>query len=127
MSGCCPLLFCLFISDFPLHVTSVIVNCEMFADDIKLDVSDTYPVSVENELQKSIKEVSVWCSKNDMVLHPAKTKYMLLDTGQKQQFRPLNLNLSFKTDHTEQVHEHRRLDIIIDDEFNCQRWYFSSK
>ena len=55
-----------------------------------------------------------------MVLHPAKTKHMLLDTRQKQQFRPLNLNLSLKADHNEQVHEHRHLGVIIDDEFNWQ-------
>ena len=45
-----PLLFCLFINDLPLHVTSDIVNCEMFADDTTLDASNTDPVSVENEL-----------------------------------------------------------------------------
>ena len=71
--GClCVVLFffVLFISDLPLHVTKYftvdynsIVNCEIFADDITLAVYDTYPVSVENEFQKSTKVVSVWCSK----------------------------------------------------------------
>ena len=55
-----------------------------------------------------------------MVLHPAKTKTMLLATRQKHQLRPLNLNLSLKADHTEQVHEHRHLGVIIDDEFSWQ-------
>ena len=59
-------------------VTSDMVNCEMFADDTTLDASNTDPVSVENEPQKSINEVSDWCSKSAMVLHPAKTKSMLL-------------------------------------------------
>ena len=40
-------LFCLFISDLPLHVTSDMVNCEMFADDTIPDASNTDPVSVE--------------------------------------------------------------------------------
>ena len=115
MSVRCPLLFVLFISDLPLHVTKYftvdynsIVNCEIFADDITLAVYDTYPVSVENELQKSIKEVSVWCGKNKKICYLIQVKNS-----------PLNLNLSFKTDHTDQVHEHRHIDIIIDDEFNC--------
>ena len=74
------LLFCLFISDLPLHVTSDMVSCEMFADDTTFDASNTDPVSLENELQKSINEVSGWCSKNAMLLHPAKTKSVLLPT-----------------------------------------------
>ena len=78
---------------------------------------------MENELQKRIDIsdlASDWCSKNAMVQHPAKTKSMLLDTRQKQQIRPLKLNLNLKTDHIEQGHEHRHLGIIIDDEFNWQ-------
>ena len=51
-----------------------------------------------------------------MVLHPANTKSMLLATRQKHQLRPLHLNL--KNSHIEQVHEHRHLGVIIDDEFS---------
>ena len=32
-----PLLFCIFISDRPLHIISNIVNCDMFADDTSLN------------------------------------------------------------------------------------------
>ena len=53
-----------------------------------------------------------------MILHPSKTKSMLLATRQKHQFRPLILNLSLKDNRIEQVHEHRHLDVIIDDEFS---------
>ena len=53
-----------------------------------------------------------------MILHPAKTKSMLLTTRQKHQRRPLHLNLSLKDSHTEQVHEHRHLGVITDDEFS---------
>ena len=115
-----PLLFSLFISDLPLHVTSDMVNCEMFTDETTLGAANTDPVSVDDELQKSINKVYDWCSKNAMVLHPAKAKSMLLAKRQKQQLRPLNLNLSLKADHTEQVDEHRHLGVIIDDEFNWQ-------
>ena len=50
-----------------------------------------------------------------MILHPAKTKSILLTTMQK---RPLHLNLSLKDSHIEQVHEHRHLGVITDDEFS---------
>ena len=69
---------------------------------------------VQNELQKSINEVSDWCDKNAIILHPAKTKIMLLAPRQKRQLRPLILNLNLKDNHIEQVHEHRHLGIIID-------------
>ena len=99
-----PLFF--FINSLPLHVTSDIGNCEMFADSATIDASDTDPISVEKELQKGINTVSDLCSKHYTVQHPEKTKNMLLATRQKQSLRSLNLNLSLKTDHTEQVHEH---------------------
>ena len=55
-----------------------------------------------------------------MILHPAKNKKYarLLITRQKHQLRPLHLNLSLKASHTELVHEHRHLGVIIDDEFS---------
>ena len=83
------LLFCIFINDLPLHITSDSVNCEMFADDASLNASDKNTDTVRNELQKSINEVSDWCDKNAMILHPAKTKSMLLATRQKHQLLSL--------------------------------------
>ena len=46
----------------------------MFADDTLLNASDKNTATVQNELQKSINEVSDWCDKNVMILHPAKNK-----------------------------------------------------
>ena len=53
-----------------------------------------------------------------MILHPAKTNSMLLASKQKHQLRPFHLNLGLKDSHSEQVHEHRHLGVIIDDEFS---------
>ena len=52
----------------------------MFADDTSLNTSDKDTDTVQNELQRSINEASDWCDNNAMVLHPAKTKSMLLTT-----------------------------------------------
>ena len=87
----------------------------MFADGTSLNTSDKDTDSVQNELQRSINEASDWCDNNAMILHPAKTKSMLLTTRQKHQ---LHLNLSLKDSHIEQVREHRRLGVITDDEFS---------
>ena len=43
---------------------------------------------------------------------------MLLATRQKHQFRPLTLSLNLKDSLIEQVHEHRHLGVILDNEFS---------
>ena len=90
----------------------------MFADHTSLNTSDKNTDTVQNELQRSVNEASDWCNKNALILHPAKTKSMLLTTRQKRQLRLLHLNLSLKDSHIEQVDEHRHLGVIIDDEFS---------
>ena len=107
-----------FISDLPLHITSNKVNCDMFADVTSLNTSDKNTDTVEKELQRSINEASDWCDNNAMVLHLAETKSMLLATRQKHQLRPLHFNLSRNDTNIEQVHEHRHLGVITDDDFS---------
>ena len=52
----------------------------MFVDDTSLNTSGKDTDTVQNELQRSINEASDWCYNNAMILHPAKTKSMLLTT-----------------------------------------------
>ena len=88
----------------------------MFEDDTSLNASHKTTATVQNELQRSISEVSDRCDKNAMVLHPAETKKKkstLLATRQKHQLRLLILNFSLKDNHAEQVHEHRQLGICL--------------
>ena len=49
---------------------------------------------------------------------PQKQKVCYLPPGKNISFARLSLNLSLKDNHIEQVHEHRHLGIIIDDEFS---------
>ena len=90
----------------------------MFADNTSLNTSDKNTDTLQKELQRCINEASDWCDNNGMILHPAKTKSMLLTTRQKHQLRPLYLNLSLKDCHLEQVHEHRHLGVIFVDELS---------
>ena len=76
-----------------MPITGNKVNCDMFADDISLNISDKDTDTVQRELQRSINEASDWCDHNGVSLHPAKTKSMLLATRQKHQLRPLHLSL----------------------------------
>ena len=85
----------------------------MFADDTSLNTSDKDTDTVQKEIQRSINEASDRCDNNAMILHPAKTKCMLLATRQKHQLCPLHLNLSLNDTHIEQVYEHGILAISL--------------
>ena len=80
-----PLLFCTFIKDLPLHIQDKKVRNSLFADDSSLDTRGKTLKEIEIRLQKSITEVSDWCTKNRMCLHPEKTKCMVITTRQKHQ------------------------------------------
>ena len=101
------------MNGLPLHITSSKVHCDLFADDTSLNTTYKGTDTVQNELQTSITEASDWCDNNAMILHPSKTKSMLLASRQKHQLR-----LSLKDSHIEQVHEHRHLGVMFDDEFS---------
>ena len=85
----------------------------MFAGDISLNTSDKDTDTIQNELRRSINEASDWCDNNAMILHPAKTKSLLLATRQKHQLCPLHLNLSLNDTHIEQVNEHGILALSL--------------
>ena len=46
------------------------------------------------------------------------TQSMLLAIRQRHQLHQLHLNFSLKNSHIEQIHAHRHLGVIIDDEFS---------
>ena len=59
-------------------------------------------------------------SRGIMVIHPHKTKCMVLTTKQRHQRRPLTLNLTLEKSPVQQVCEHRVLGVIIDEELKWQ-------
>ena len=76
--------------------------------------------SVQYSLQEGLNDVSKWCDENCMVVHPGKTKSMVLASRQKHQLQPLMLNLTLCTHINEQVREHSVLGITIDEEIKWQ-------
>ncbi|GFN84545.1 neuromedin-u receptor 2 [Plakobranchus ocellatus] len=81
-----PLLFSIYINDLPDYVS--FGNCEMFADDASIHVSDSKLANVINKLELSGKQLFSWTHINKMVVHPDKTKFMILTTRQKHQRLP---------------------------------------
>ena len=115
-----PLLFCLFINDLPLHLTSNHISCDLFADDATIHTPDKDISVVQDRLQQEMDEITDWCSKNSMLLNPSKTECMIIATRQKHQLAPLNLNLSIQNDPVTQVAEHRLLGVTIDNQLRWQ-------
>jgi hypothetical protein len=111
-----PLLFCIFINDLPLALEDSSVNCDMFADDNTLHTNGKTTDEIEVSLQIGLDCVQDWCRENKMVLHPEKTKSMIITTRQKHQRQNLELKLKLNSKCIEQVHEHKVLGVIIDDE-----------
>ena len=55
-----------------------------------------------------------------MVIHPGKTKSMVVAARQKHQLKPLILKLILGTDSVEQVCEHRVLGVTLGEEIKWQ-------
>lgn len=115
-----PLLFCIFINDLPLNLSDPTVDCELFADDTTLHTARKEKQEIENALQSSLDEVSSWCSSNCMLIHPQKTKSMLVSTRQKLQNSTYSLSLSIDSTSVEQVFEHKVLGVTLDDQFKWE-------
>ena len=115
-----PILFCLFINDLPMHISTSDASCDLFADDSSLHSSHTDPSVIESSLQKCLNDTSDWCTKNHMALNPDKTKSMIISTRQKHQLHFITLTLKINNASIEQVDEHRVLGVIIDNQFKWQ-------
>ena len=77
-------------------------------------------IHLEAIFKQGLNDVSMWCDQNRMVIHPHKTKCMVLTARQKHQRRPLTRNLTLGKTAVQQVREHRVLGVIIDEELKWQ-------
>ena len=107
-----PILFSLYINDLPLYITAL---CELFADDTSLHNHHTHLNILHTSLQNCIDKLIDWTEMNHMVLHPHKTKFMLITTRQKRQNIVSYLPpLTAKDNIIEGVQNHRVLGVTID-------------
>lgn len=110
-----PILFSLYINDLPLYIAPT--TCELFADDTSIHHASNDIKKIEINLNKSMINIKDWCNSNDMVLHPAKTKCMLISSRQKRtSLKQLsNLNVVYDSAFIEQVQHHKVLGVTIDE------------
>ena len=110
-----PLLFNIYINDLPLLLQKIQINTEMFADDGTIHKADSSLNTITEHLQNALHLTRQWCLNNQMIIHPGKTKSMLLASRQKHQLKPLKLNLNIQDQCIQQVKEHKVLGVTIDD------------
>jgi hypothetical protein len=115
-----PLLFSLYINDMPLTLSHRDATLDLFADDSQLHTQSRSLDQIQNTLQTSITEIHHWCDDNQMLIHPRKSKSMLITTRQKHQRGHLQLKLNLKGLPIEQVEEHKVLGVIIDNNLSWQ-------
>ena len=115
-----PLFFLTYINDLPLQLNQQ-TNTTLFADDSSLYTSNKKISSINNTLQDSLNKTNDWCNKNSMVIHPDKTKSMIIAPRQKQQLHKPTLNLTLGTSNIEQVNEHKLLGVTIDTHLTWNR------
>ena len=89
------LLFLLYINDIALYATNG--DIDLYADESTIYESDfeIEIVNVQKRLQEDLTSIEKWCVSNNMLLHPSKTKCMILSIKQKQnKCNPLKLSLN---------------------------------
>ena len=96
------------------------VVCELFADDNSIHLCGTDVEPSQCSLQEGLNDVSKWCHKNSMVIHPGKTKSMVLASRQKHLRKCLMLKLILGANLTEQVGEHKVIGVTVDEELKHQ-------
>ena len=111
-----PLLFLIYINDIPFYLQTSTID--LYADDSTLHSSGYNIFEIQQSLQSDLDILSTWCSRNNMSIHPDKTKCMIISNIK----RPvLNSSLSLHVNNItlEQVNKHSVLGVIID---NNLRW-----
>ena len=108
-----PLLFSIYITDLPLHITSA--ECDMLADDTTIHTSGQDVPAITTVLQSCLSDVVEWTHLNHMSLNLSKTKYMILTTRQKRQLlHSPSAHLSVGNQQTTEVSDHKVLGVTID-------------
>ena len=109
-----PLLFCIYINDLPLNLRDKSVQTDLFADDSNLHTKGNSINEIESSLQSALDDAESWAIDNRMILHPLKSKSMVIATRQKHQLTPLKLELSLQSLPIEQVTKHKVLGVVLD-------------
>ena len=76
-----PLLFLFYVNDIPFGNSST--STHLYVDDITLHYSSPSFTELNINLQRGAKALSFWATSNKMVIHPQKSKIMILGSQRK--------------------------------------------
>ena len=79
------LFFCIYINELPLTSTDKSVRTDLFADDSSLHTKGNSINKIESSLQRALNDAESCAIDNRMILHPLKSKSMVIATRQKHQ------------------------------------------
>ena len=109
-----PLLFCIYLNDLP--GAPKFCQLESYVDDSKVLLS--FPVAdvidAKFKLEDDLRNVATWCSTNDLLINPEKTKFMLIGTKQMISKHSVNITVSFIGKTLMAVESARGLGVYID-------------
>lgn len=105
-----PLLFLIYINDIGLLLNQS--DIDLYADDTTLYATGANPSEIQTNLQNDIYSIQKWCTLNNMMINPNKSKCMLI--GSKQKIKNINLNLKIDNNAIENVTSHKILGLYID-------------
>ena len=109
-----PLLFCIYTSDLP-SITQV---CDLisFVDDSKLSLS--FPIKdvtdARRNLEDDLRHVAAWCCKNELLINPEKTKFLLVGTRHSLSALPQDMTLTFLNKSIKPVPYAKDLGVTLD-------------
>ena len=109
-----PLLFCMYMKDLPTMPN--VYNLESYVDDSKVFL--TFPikdvVAAKQNIEEDLHRIAAWCCKNQLLIYPKKTKYLLVGTRQLLQRLPDKMALSFLEEEINPVSSAKDLGVTLD-------------
>ena len=108
-----PLLFLIYINDFPNSLKNV--DCDMFADDTQIGTASKDFNSITETLNNDLANVSEWMAANKLSLNKEKTEFMII--GSHHNIKKCNSNLLIQIGNTpiKQVSTSKSLGMMIDE------------
>ena len=109
-----PVLFSLYTRSVPTIMSELNVQCQLFADDIMLDISDTSVDVINRHLSSAVSALSRYLSARGLILNAAKTQVMAMPAGRCS----LKLDVQCNGEVLAQTPEARYLGFILDEQLN---------
>ena len=111
----CPFCF-VFTSVIFLPLAPQVCNLESYVDDSKIFLSFPFKdtESAERVLEEDLRRVAAWCCKNQLLINPEKTKFLMVGTQQLLRRLPNEIAISFLGKEIIPISSAKDLGIILD-------------